>query len=1011
MISLQICKSDLHIKTPGVRFFLAPHFFYYISIYKKGTIFDESQSEFTIQKTPYMHHLLSVFFLLFALLLSPTIFSQVTLTGKLTDKKTKEALVEAQISLLNVADSTMVKGSLVDEEGIYRMTDIEPKEYILRILSFGYSDIYKRIQVPEGETQMDFSLSADPKLIDEVTVEAKAIRVEQKGDTTQYNADAFKTAPDATVEDLITKMPGITLENGVVKAQGEEIKKVFIDGEEFFGDDATAALKNLPAEIVSKIQVYDNASDQAKFTGISDGNEAKALNIVTKPGKNQGQFGKIYGGYGLPNNLYLAGVNVNFFKGSRKISLIGMSNNVNQQNFSSEDILGVSGSSGGSGQRGGGGRGPGGGGQSENFLVGQQNGISTTHSIGINYTDKWGKKTKVTGSYFFNASQNNNIQKTHREYILSQSSGQLYDEDYQSKTVNYNHRANFKFEFTLDSMNSLILTPRFSYQGNKSNRNTSAFTQNSIGTLMNELANATTSNSNGLNASNSILWRRKFKKPQRTFSVNLSGNYSNRTGKNGQNSASHYYDDWGVDSLVSIDQLAKNATNGYGVDARFSYTEPLSKTWSSEFFYTPSYSANDADKRTNYINPFDQTYSLMDTSLSNVFNNKTIGNEAGTNFRFKKNKVNFQLGASYQNNTLINDQEFPMDRHVKLSFNNILPNARFKIDFTKTKSLMLNYRTSSRNPSVDQLQNVINNSNPLALSSGNPDLKQQYSHNIFGRFNITNIEKASNLFFFVSGQINNNFITNSTTIATNDTIIEDNIILLRGSQYTKPINLNGSWNTRGSISYGFPLVKLKLNLNFNAGVGYAITTALINAQVNQSKVTNSNGGITIASNISEKIDFSVNYQINYNQVVNTRQNKANNNYLVHNIGARFNWIIKERFVINSTYSLNSYAGLGSDFNQTIMLWNGGIGYKLLKQKQLELRVSVFDILNNNNSIARNVTQTYIEDVRSNVLNRYFMFTATYSLRNFGSKTPTTPKETKTGGDQTPTPFGSFNSPH
>lgn len=202
-----------------------------------------------------------------------------------------------------------------------------------------------------------------------------------------------------------------------------------------------------------------------------------------------------------------------------------------------------------------------------------------------------------------------------------------------------------------------------------------------------------------------------------------------------------------------------------------------------------------------------------------------------------------------------------------------------------------------------------------------------------------------------------------------------------------------------------------MNLNFNAGVGYAITTALINAQVNQSKVTNSNGGITIASNISEKIDFSVNYQINYNQVVNTRQNKANNNYLVHNIGARFNWIIKERFVINSTYSLNSYAGLGSDFNQTIMLWNGGIGYKLLKQKQLELRVSVFDILNNNNSIARNVTQTYIEDVRSNVLNRYFMFTATYSLRNFGSKTPTTPKETKTGGAQNPTPFGSFNSPH
>ena len=837
-----------------------------------------------------------ILFFFVTLLTTLTSYSQTELSGKVSDLKTSETLMDARVTLLAAADSSVVKAVNTDENGMYSFTELVPGSYILRVTLFEYVDQFKNITLPEGKTVSDFVLKTDTKL-EEVTVEANAIRVEQKGDTTQYNADAYKTNPDATVQDLITKMPGITLENGVVKAQGEQITKVMIDGQEFFGDDAAAALKNLPAEIVSKIQVYDQASDQAKFTGISDGNEAKALNIVTKSGKSNGQFGKLYAGYGTPNDLYIAGVNVNFFKGTRRFSVVGMSNNVNQQNFSTDDILGVTGSTGGSQGMGGpggrGGRGGFGGGDNENYLVSQQNGISTSHGLGLNFSDKWGKNktTKMTGSYFFNASNTKNSQQTSRTYVLSTTSGQVYNEDFLSTMKNANHRLNFKFDIALDSMNSLVINPKVSYQGNNREQTTGGTTVDGSNDLINNINNRTLNDTKGLNASTSVLWRHRFAKPRRTFSANITGTYTVKEGNNGQLSSSRYYDELGQDSLAEIDQHTDNNTNGYGVNGRFSFTEPISKSWSSEFYYAPAYSVSNADKRTYDFDTITNSYYFMDTTLSNVFGNQTIVNEGGTNFRFQKNKVSFQLGLGYQNSLLMNAQQFPTDRDVNLSFNSILPNVRFKYDFSKATSLMLNYRAGTRNPTIDQLQNVIDNSNPLSLSSGNPDLKQQYNHRVFGRFNNTNIKKATNFNVFFGGEMNQNYISNATIIATNDTVVNGNVILLRGAQFRQPVNLQGSYNARTTISYGFSITKLKLNLNFYAGAAYTVAPGLINNVVNKAKTSNANGGLTISSNISENLDFTVGYTLNYNNVVNTRQNVSSNEYFVHNVNARFNWII------------------------------------------------------------------------------------------------------------------------
>lgn len=904
------------------------------------------------------------------------LFSQVsTVSGKLIDKATKEIIFGAKLVLTNQSDSTQRFGILSDNNGDFLMSDIVFGEYVLKITAFGYNEYSATISVRNELKSLGTIALQKDQLIDEVIVEQKMIRVEQNGDTTSYNADAYKTNPDASIEDLVGKMPGITVENGVVKSNGEAIQKVLIDGEEFFGDDATTALKNLPAEIVQKIQVYDKQSDQAQFTGVNDGNESKALNIVTKPGKNNGQFGKIYAGYGT-DDRYIAGANVNFFNGSRKISVIGMSNNVNQQNFSSEDILGISGSPANQGRRGGN--------SSDNFLVNQQNGISQTHSIGINYADKWGQKTKVTGSYFFNTSTNDNKQITNREYILSNNAGQFYTENYDAHSTNYNHRFNFKIDVLLDSNNSLTYRPRVSIQNSGSQKLTDASTQDAASILINRLTNSSESSNMGYSVNNDLLWRHRFNKPKRTFSIDLKTQFNNKDADNYQYSNSIYYYDSG-DSLSIRDQQSYNETKGYSVSSKFSYTEPIGKNTTGEFYYVPSYSFSDADKRTSQFDELSNEYSIFDTLLSNVFTNKTIVNQAGTNFRYRKDKVSFQLGGSFQNSTLLNNQTFPIERDVTLGFNTLLPSAMFKYEFSKKNALRVFYRTSTRTPSIDQLQNVIDNSNPLSLSSGNPNLKQQYNHRLMLRYNTTNTEKSTSFFAYLSSEYNQNYITNSTVIAQNDTIINETIALSRGSQYSQPTNLNGSWTASGFLTFGVPIKWLKSNLNINAGIGYTVNPGLINGNINNSAATNLNGGMTLSSNISEKIDFTLSYSINYNDVQNSSQNNANNTYVIQSGMAKINWMPLERLVLNTNFTTNSYQGLGTSFNQTILLWNAGIGYKLLKQKQLEIRISVFDILKENNSIARNVTSTYIEDVQSTVLQRYFMLTATWSLRNFKKK--------------------------
>lgn len=935
-----------------------------------------------------------LFLLSFIFLVSANVFAQgVDVTGTVQEAKTKIAVVGASVLLINQQDSTQRKGVQADTVGFFRFTGVQAGSYRLRITSIGYDDHETKVTVGTSAKNLGvIMLGENARQLSEVIVREKQIRVEQKGDTVQYNASAYKTNPDASAEDLVKKMPGVTVENGVVKAQGEDVKKVTVDGQEFFGDDATLALKNLPAEIIDKVQVFDRLSEQAQFTGFDDGNSVKTINITTIQGKNNGQFGKIYAGYG-ENDRYQSGVSMNFFKKDQRLTIIGLSNNINQQNFSNDDILGVLGSSGGGGFGGGGGGRPGGGGggggggrsggfggsgpSARDFMVGQQPGIAHTTSIGLNYSDNLGKKVKLNTSYFFNSASNGNVSTSHREYLGTIP--QTYDALSTTNNDNMNHRMNIRLEYNIDKDNSIIFTPRISWQDNNALSTLDAKTVLN-GALQNTTLTSRNSNNKGFNLSGELLYRHRFAKEGRTFSISLQDNMNDRTGLSSQYSTNRYFSP--NDTTQIINQQTKSLTNSNRMSANVTYSEPISKTAQLQFEHNVSYTLSSSDRRVNAFDEKSETYSLLNQSLSSVFDNDYLTNRTGVSYRVRNQQSFFTLGASYQNAQLASEQTYPLAQNVKYSFNSILPNAMFNYRFENKANLRVFYRANTNAPSVNQLQDVIDNSNPTQLSTGNPDLKQDYSHRISVRFGSTQSKTAQSINVFGNFSYSNNAIVQSTFIADKDYELTNGVMLFKGSQLTKPVNMNGMLSIRSFVSYGLPVTKIKSNVNFNAGFSYAKNPNLIN---NARSFTNNygiNGGVVISSSASEKLDFTLSFSPSYNIVRNSLQANLNSNFFSQNSNFKLNWLFGKGFVFQTEVLNQSYAGLGAGYNRSFTLWNGGVGYKFLKKQAGELRFNVFDILKQNNSISRDVSAAYVEDMRNMVLGRYYMLTFTYNLRNF-----------------------------
>ncbi len=914
-----------------------------------------------------------------------------SISGTLTDGNTGMPLPGATISLKKFTDSTIQK-SISDSAGYFLFDHLSPDSFLLSFSYVGYNPVSRWIKLDSTDVSIDIrAASNESQQLETVIIRATTPAVTQKGDTLQMSASQYKVNPDASGEDLVRKMPGITIENGQVKAQGENVQKVTIDGRDLFGDDATAALRNLPAEIIDRIQVFDRLSDQAQFTGVDDGNTTKAINIVTKANMRNGQFGRVFAGYGT-DERYAAGGNATILKDNRRISIVGNFNNVNQQNFSQQDLLGVtSNNQRGGGQRGGGqrggNRGPGGGGNfgnSSNFLVGQQNGINKTNALGVNFSDIWGKKLTVTGSYFFNNSNNSTNELSNQQYFT----GNIIEQSNNNSSKNFNHRINMRLEWRLDSSNQIIIIPNLSFQKNNSDRlvTTSVFSESKQISTTN---NSTDNKRDGNNLNNTILWRHSFAKRGRTFSVNLNTSSNSRQGEIYVNTLQQRFDSLGTPISSSTSRFTDQDNGGYQVSANFVYTEPISEKTQLQLNYNPSYSRNKADQEAFRYNANEERYNIFDTSLSNRFDNTTKAQNAGFSFRIGDRDKQIVFGANYQRNTLSSDQDFPRTLNVEKTFNNVLPNAQIRWKLSPKSNIRIFYRSNTNNPSVTQLSDVVDITNRPFITAGNPQLKQQFMNILSGRYTFTNTTKGLLLVGNVFYQTANDYITNATYInstTTNRTININNnpLVLAPGEQVSIPVNLDGYRSVRSFLTFALPVKFIKSNINLNGGISFTRLPGAIDSISNISRNTTYSTGAVIASNVSQYVDFTLSYTANFNKVKNQVQKEFDDDYFQHVASIQLNLLSKNGWFFQNELSNQLLRGLAEGFNQDYTLWNMSVGKKFLKDRKGELKLGVFDLLKQNQSISRNVTDAYVEDVRNEVLQQYFMLTFTYNLRNFGT---------------------------
>ncbi|MEO7961938.1 MAG: outer membrane beta-barrel protein, partial [Ginsengibacter sp.] len=641
---------------------------------------------------------------------------------------------------------------------------------------------------------------------------------------------------------------------------------------------------------------------------------------------------------------------------------------------------------GGGGRRGGGGNGGGnfrGGGGTDNFLVGQQDGISKTNAFGINYSDLWGKKVEVTGSYFFNNSNNGNNESISRENFITQDSSQFYDENTISKTNNYNNRANLRVDYKIDSSNSLLITSSINFQDNKSANVVAGVQSIDPQNLLSKTLYDINTQTSGYNLSNGILFRHAFPKKGRSISLGFNTNFSDRKGQNYLTAYNTFYK---LNSVLidTVQQLSDQQTNSNRYNFNLAFTEPVGKKAMLQLNYTPSFQKNTADQETLKYDNANAKYSMLDTSLSNKFDNTYNTQNGGLTYRLGDRDDMISAGLSYQYSELKSDQVFPQVTQIDKSFSNVLGNAFARLKLSSKSNLRIIYRSSVNPPSVSQLQNVINNSNQFYFSTGNPNLKQQYTNNFITRYTYTNSTKGQSFFANIFFQTTQDYVANAVYTARQDSMLTNTITLYKGSQISKPVNLDGYISARSFLNFAMPLKFIKSNLNLNAGLSYAKLPGLINNVSNISNAYNYNLGGVLASNISEYVDFTLSYSGNINVVKNTLKPDLNNNYFVQTAGFTANLLTKKGAFFQNDLSNQSYNGLTDGFNQNYWLWNVAVGQKFLKNQAGEIKLSVFDLLKQNKSITRNVTESYIEDVKNQVLQQYFMLTFSYKLKNFGS---------------------------
>jgi hypothetical protein len=921
------------------------------------------------------HKMVQFIFINCLLLINYVGFAQnLTIQGSLKDSIANRALNAATVSLVYAKDSSLVSFSRTNEAGQFNFKNVVPGSYLISVSYVGYIPKWVPVlSTTEKTVEMGVIFMNDVNTMSTVTVTARRPPVVINGDSVEFNSENFKTAPNAVVEDLLKKMPGMEVDkSGGITVNGKTVTKVFVNGKEFFTGDPKMATKNLPADAVDKIQVYDRKSDQAMFTGIDDGSEETAINLKLKKDRNRSTFGKLNGGAGTPSVFDVQG-NINVINNDEQFSAIGGANNTNRQNFSSRNIVNFSG--------GGGGRPGAGGGVTININGGgsgetdaNAQGIAETYSIGGNYSNLFNSK-KIE----FNANTAiSDVERNTNSLSFTQNltPGNQFNRSSISNSINRNQQQSFgsTIDQKVSENFSYKFTPSLSWQQTSSASADTTLTRTGLDPnsldITNRNTTAATSISDAVNISNNLLLRKKFAKKGRTISSTITQSYNQSNSTGSQYTSQYFYKNRVLtsDSILDQQNIRKGNTTSYS--ANVIYTEPLSKRSLLEFNSYLSKTIGASSKKVYDQNNITDNYDLLNNRLTNEFNSEYTYSGGGMSFRSNQKKFNFSTGVALQN-AVLDGENISAKKNFSQSFQDILPNATFRYNFSQTKNLNIDYRTSTNQPSITQLQPVLDQSNINRQSIGNPDLKRSYVHNLNIRFFSSKILAGRNFFSTLNASTTNNSIVNYDSVLPNRTIL------------TRPVNVNGAYRVNGTFNYGFGIKKLNSRLSFGLSAGLNNNISYANGLLNTIVTKSTGPNVNYSFILDDVIDINLTARYSYSKTTNEVNPTLNTNYLTKVFGADMTNYLPLNIVLNQSFNYAINSGRAEGFNTAVPIWNASFSKFFMKNKRAEIKMSAFDLLNKNIGISRNVSQNQIVDRSYNVISQYFLLTFTYSLQKSG----------------------------
>ncbi|KAA3438392.1 outer membrane beta-barrel family protein [Rufibacter hautae] len=901
--------------------------------------------------------------LLFAFLLvgQVALAQKFSIKGRVLDEK-DSPLPSTTVLLLHPKDSTLVSFTSSDAQGAFELKNINKGTYLLKISFVSYRSLYQTIETPEmpGPVEMGLiRMKPATNALGEVLVKGEQDPVTIKKDTLEFNAGSFKTQPNAAVEELLKKLPGVQVEtDGSVSVQGEKVKRVTVDGKEFFGKDPKIATKNLPADAVNKVQVYDKKSDQADFSGIDDGQRTKTINLELKEDRKNSMFGNAMAGAGT-NSRFQSKFNLNRFQKGKQFSVLGMGNNVNTQGFGIDEYLAFSG---GMQQMASGGR----------FRIeiggnsgiplnngGRTNGLMRTYGGGLNFAQSVGKNTEVNGNYFFNH-LNHDVRSTIDRDEVRPTGPLEYTQSGSQENTNTNHRLNLAIDHKIDSANSVKFTTSLVMNQTEGLGNSLSETRTGEGQFQNRSDSKSNATGQGQILDASLLLRHKFPKKGRTLSFTTQASLNNNDNENRLTGVNEY----ASQPRQEINQFRVNETNSYNYSGTLNATEPLGNRRYLEATYLFNQNHNASDQQ---VYDLQEGERVLNQSQSNRYNSDFRYHRAGVNFRINRDAFSFAIGPAFQRSELVGYVRQKENMPVRKTFTNVLPTARFNYEFSNNRRVEVDYETSIQEPSVRQLQPLPDSSNLLNVYVGNPGLRPAYQHQV--RVNFSMFNPTSMISFFAFG-----FLDYTTDAITNSVRYDQNLV-----RTTQPVNVKYSRMSNLNLSLGYPLRKLKSRLNVGASVQEQQGINLIDEIATTVDNRTYSGNLRYEYRLDQKFDLSLRSELSLQTTDYNAEGSQNQRFVNQTYSGETNVYLPHQFYLTSTLEYLVYHNPQLGFRQNIPLLNASIAKQFLKNNSGELRLTAVNLLDQNLGITQTIGPNYVQTETLNSLGRYFMLQFTYSL--------------------------------